>query len=1004
MRNKEFRNLDNDRSSVVFNDRKDASEYDPLDLLLSHNLVAGRHVDAYRNKAKRKHDEEKQVLNHPPSNDLTYQPMFDHITKQGKGRQNFVGRHILSLNNPEITTIRNSTLLNSDKVKQQQSLPMPNRGPNNRTKRSRSYNESDLNAIMKIIEGRKIKNNNGSKFITDKELNKVIDNYYLQNPQLMTFNSSKNYKKTNTVILSKNSPTNPPATAITNSKVLNRTHPDLDSYQTRYLPELQTTLDSNVVSISKQPPPKEYRNFHPEAPYNRNSTINIYINSLFAIPGVPKGMNNLVLHIPRDKIAQLFKGKNGTSDINIDLGNVIPNMNDTQPQLLHGEKYRKDGTYTVKRDSITYQPPSTTPPSIQIDENRDPDLTTGLATPYTLTPKHMHKDETYAVKRDGITYHPPPTTQRSIQMEENKGLDMIIELTTPYTVTPKNVPKDETYAVTRDGITYPPSPIIQRTIHMGENKGLDTRTGLATPYTPTPKNVPKDETYAVKRDGITYQPPQIAQRSIQMGVNKDQTMITKLASPYTLEPKSVPKDEYYTVKKESMMYEPPPPTQPSIQIDENKDQDSMTEPVTLYTVAPMSLPISKTTVIPSETMKKLKYLLGIRSANQSRILASLQGVDKTSYSSTPSNFYPPKPLPSIMPSSYAPSVDPQYDNMTLYSISLNGQKRNISQSAISIFNKKYDQQKNTLELINGSLTLKPSSSTASLVNKSNPISLEKLSAEVESLHNKIDVAVDVHKKEILKSSLLILRKQNDKHQETLDEMNEMASNDVFGSGGIPDGDHMENKSKSDDINKNVNVTSASKMPVFVDRFIQQSKRFNSMKDRTAQKDDDVNRDAIEDTKESFEMSRLPGAHTEPSFAPNVLPPKASINMSRLSGANKRFRGQKSRVNVLKDISGSIAKNTSSSFPLAQMVKLHPIERRLENELTSFANISRLGEQLIDQKGFLKTIMKRTNEPAETVSNNQNIVLQIKSQDTMIPMLPGGALSKPILSQGIYDLK
>ena len=204
--------------------------------------------------------------------------------------------------------------------------------------------------------------------------------------------------------------------------------------------------------------------------------------------------------------------------------------------------------------------------------------------------------------------------------------------------------------------------------------------------------------------------------------------------------------------------------------------------------------------------------------------------------------------------------------------------------------------------------------------------------------------------------------------------------DVFRSVGIPDGDHMENKSKTDDINKNVDVTPASKMPAFVDRFIQQSKRLNNMKDRTAQKEDEVNRDAIKDTN-------------------------ASIEMSWLSGAHKRFRGQKSRVNVLKDISGSIAQNTSSSFPLAQMVKLHPSKRRLENGLTSFANISRLGEQLIDLKGFLKTIIKRTNKTEdETVSNNQHNLLQIRSQDAITPMLTGGALGKPILRQGIYDLK
>ena len=199
---------------------------------------------------------------------------------------------------------------------------------------------------------------------------------------------------------------------------------------------------------------------------------------------------------------------------------------------------------------------------------------------------------------------------------------------------------------------------------------------------------------------------------------------------------------------------------------------------------------------------------------------------------------------------------------------------------------------------------------------------------------------------------------------------------MFGIIGIPDGDHMEIKSKSNDINKNV-VTPASKMPAFVDRFIQQSKRLNGMKDRLAQKDDDVSRDPIKEA--SFKISWLPGAH-------------------------KRFLGQKSRVNVLKHISRSIAQNTSSSFPLAQMVKLHPIKRRLENELISFANISRLGEQLIEQKGFLKGIMNRTNTPAGTVPSGQNSALHIESEEAIIPMLPGGELSNPILRQGIYDLK
>ena len=878
MHGDEFRNIDNDRSSEVLDNRNVALEYDPSDLLLSQNLVSGRNSDAYKNKEKRMIDKEKHVLNRLSAND---QAMFDHITKHGKGRKKFMSRHILSLNNPEITATRNSTLIKSEKVKQQQTPPMPKGEPNNRTKRSRLYTESDLNAIMKIIEGRKIKDNNRSKFITDKELNEVIDNYYLQNPQLLAFDSSKNDKKTNTIILSKNITINQPATASTNSIVLNRTHPTSDSYQTRVLPGLQNTHGANIMGISKRPPRREYRDFHPEAPYNKNSTINIHINSLFTIPGVPKGMNNLVLHIPRDKIAQLFKEKNSTSDINIDLGDATSDMNGTQPPLLNGKKYRKDGTYSVKRNSITNQPPPITEPSIQVDENKDIDLVTEMATPYTLPTKKVPKDGTYSVERNDITYQPPPTTQRSIQMGENKGLYMI--------------------------------------------------TGLATPYTLEPKTVPKDTTYSVKRDSI--------------------------------------------------IYEPPPTTQPSIQIEENRDQDTRTEPATLYTVAPKNLPLSNETVIPSETMNKLKYLLGIRSANQSQSLASLQEGNATPYFSTPSIFLPQKPLPSTMPSSYAPSVDPQYDNMTLYSISLNGQKRNISQSAILIFNKKYDQQKSTLDRINGTLTLKPSNSTTtSLVNKSKPISLEKLSAEVESLHNKINVAFDVHKKEILKSSLLMLRKQNDKHQETLDEMNKMASNDVFRSEGIPQGDHMENKSKSDDINKNVDVTPASKMLAFVDRFIQQSKRFNSMKDRTAQKEDDVNRDAIKHTNASFKMSWLPGA-------------------------NKRFRGQKSRVNVLKDISGLFAQNTSSSFPLAQMVKLHPIKRRLENGLASFANISRLGEQLIDLKGFLKTIIKRTNKTEdETVSNNQHNLLQIRSQDAITPMLTGGALGKPILRQGIYDLK
>ena len=866
MHGNEFGNINNDRSSKVLDDRKEASGYDHPDILLPANLFSGGNHDTFGNKTKVMHDD-------LPVKDLPYQSMFDHITKQGKGSKKFRSRHILSLNNPEVTKIRNSTQLKSEKVKQQQSLKSE---PNNRTKMSRLNTESDLNAIMKIIEGRRIKNNNGSKFITDKELNKVIDNYYLQNPQLLTFNSSMNYKKTNTVILGKNSTINPPATSITNSKVLNRTHPDSNSYQTHNLPELQFSHDANRVSITQRPPDKEYRNFHPKGPYNRSSTINIYINSLFTIPGVPKGMNELVLHIPRDKIAQLFNENNGTSDINIDLGNITPLMNNTQPPLLSREKYSKDGTYSVKRDSVTYQQ--------------------------------------------------PPTTQPSIQMEENEDLDLI--------------------------------------------------TGLATPYTLTPKNVPKYETYAVKRDGITYQPPTTTQRSIQTGENKDQTMITELATPYTLEPNSVPKDKTYSVKRDGITYAQPPTTQPSIPIQQKRDQGLMTGLATPYTLSPNDLPISNKTTIPSETMNKLKYLLGIRSANQSQSLASLQGVNKTSYSSAPSIFLTPKPLHPTMPSSYSYSVDPQYDNINLYSIALNGQKRNISQSAIVIFNKKYDQQKNTLDHMNGTRTLKPSNSlTPPVVNESKPMPLQKLTAEVESLHNKINVAFNVHKKEILKSSISILRKQNDRHKEALQEMNKILSDANVGNVNKI---RKKKKSNVDNISNEVAAFLTTDMPEFMNHFLQQSQRFNNMKDKLSQKEGAELVSVIEDTNTTFPTA------------------------ARLSNVKRRFLGQKARFDALKDKSNSITQNTSSSFPLAQMVKLHPIKSRSEKENILVTNVSRLEEQLIDQQVFLDAMMRRRNITTETMSNNLNNVPQIKSQDAISPISRGGALSELMFSQGIYD--
>ena len=138
MHGNEFGNINNDRSSKVLDDRKEASGYDHPDILLPANLFSGGNHDTFGNKTKVMHDD-------LPVKDLPYQSMFDHITKQGKGSKKFRSRHILSLNNPEVTKIRNSTQLKSEKVKQQQSLKSE---PNNRTKMSRLNTESDLNAIM----------------------------------------------------------------------------------------------------------------------------------------------------------------------------------------------------------------------------------------------------------------------------------------------------------------------------------------------------------------------------------------------------------------------------------------------------------------------------------------------------------------------------------------------------------------------------------------------------------------------------------------------------------------------------------------------------------------------------------------------------------------------------------------------------------------------------------------------------------------------------------------
>ena len=132
-----------------------------------------RETDVFKTKTSEIYNKEKQIFEDLAKNELRVRPMFDYVVGENKG--NIVHRPLKSKAQKLPAT---NSLQSPSKVMANEAIP--NNGYQIGYNRSKIYTESDLNEIVKRVEEKKKQDPNAATYITDKELNDVIDQYYQQ--------------------------------------------------------------------------------------------------------------------------------------------------------------------------------------------------------------------------------------------------------------------------------------------------------------------------------------------------------------------------------------------------------------------------------------------------------------------------------------------------------------------------------------------------------------------------------------------------------------------------------------------------------------------------------------------------------------------------------------------------------------------------------------------------------------------------------------------------------
>ena len=130
-------------------------------------------IDSFEAKTEQIYKKEKQIFKDLAKNDHRVPPMFDYVIGEDKG--NIITRPA------EEKVSKYEAQFPKQPFKVQSKIPYSNMQRNYGT-RSKIYTEEDLNQIMKRVEEKRKETPNSGNYITDKELNEVIDQYYLENP------------------------------------------------------------------------------------------------------------------------------------------------------------------------------------------------------------------------------------------------------------------------------------------------------------------------------------------------------------------------------------------------------------------------------------------------------------------------------------------------------------------------------------------------------------------------------------------------------------------------------------------------------------------------------------------------------------------------------------------------------------------------------------------------------------------------------------------------------